>query len=788
MNYKILEKYFNDIKFKELKLPLIVQDAIDVLDISIPYKMRLFIAVHECGTLVSNLGNKIKLDINTDVSTNLFSIMLSGSGTNKDASVNRIRTCFKPAYAALKAEMNRIAINTAKDKSIVATGSDEDWLEFYKGNAKTLFPSVSTEEGAIAQMDVLQNIGVGSFNLSVSEVASEIKSNVAMLPLLKAMAIGYDLGNIPSKIVKTAELQVPDIDNVNINMLMFSSIHTLMKDKSTRDKFNDLFTIQLARRSLFFLNREKEIIMEHNALVDILNYEKANTAKYLRASLNLSERASLIMEKVPKGENVFIKFIGGEGSITNIDDMDVVDLHNAYKLFNTERSERISNKFEMKKLAVKHMQWKALKLSGLFTMLTGKIEITVENYLRAISVVEFFIDDLEEFQLELEKEPYELLVDYCEFKCESTKLKVSKHTLVKEGLILSSISDNKLKDMIELCNLSNSNGVFAFKKGNIIFTRLREVVSTQQKVAVVQNKPLKQEEATPNIPKQETKAVVTVNQAINLSFKAFKHNGEWMKFATPKASKEYRNKNSKDGWVNQTVKFESYELLVTNMVAFSPYHFKDGKKDLEHVIDPSNSIVLDIDKSLLDIEEIHEILRDHKHIIATTSDNTNTHKFRIILELDRPIDLSPPQWKKFYKSIGNLLGVEVDISIHKASMFYGYPDSKVLVNYEGARLATKLHLMNAYSVKQEDKVVKAKSQKQLDIQWDDRDELFEYAYECDRNRSLTLYSAMRKACEMDWTDEMVKELLIDIDEQLERPLGYARLKLSILSQIHKFIN
>ena len=86
-----INTYFKENNFNVLKLPTILKDATGVLDSTTPERMKLFIALHEMVVLASSTGAKIQLDKYTKVSINSFSLMLSGSGTEKDKTVNTIK-------------------------------------------------------------------------------------------------------------------------------------------------------------------------------------------------------------------------------------------------------------------------------------------------------------------------------------------------------------------------------------------------------------------------------------------------------------------------------------------------------------------------------------------------------------------------------------------------------------------------------------------------------------------------------------------------------------------------
>ena len=803
--YEELQQYFNDINFTELKYPKLVDKAISILNDEIPFKMRLFIAINECGTLVSNLGNSIRLNSKTMVTTNMQNIMFSKSGTSKDSAVNTIRANFKEAYKILQNKAKVEAIQIAKEKCAEANkGNTDNWRDYYKDNSRSLFPALSTPEGMLAQMDVLQNTSVLAYNMKIGELGSELKANpMGLLLNLKLMAEGYDLGIVPSNLVKTKDLQTAEINGLNINTLMFSSIDTLLRDKSVRDRFVDYMTIQGTRRSMLYMNTSPKSVKEYNSLIDYLNEKNKYDNNFEKNVEALSKMSQKIVRIIPTGKDVFIDF-EPLSEINSLDKINTRHIYELYKLYNSYRALEVPEKYKLLQISTEHLHWKALKLAGLFTMMSGKMVIEPEHMLQAISITEYYNNDVKLFQIEVDKEVYERIVDFIKLRAVNGKLQVTKHNLVKEGFIPQSMGDAKIKELADLCTDSDPDGIYKFINGKLAYKRISVESNNSTTTITESTNEKKNEDSSSSVEeKEETKKIPSTinidnNKPIKLSYKVYKlDDGTPVEFDDPKDFKEYRNKNSEKGWKNITTKFESYVKLLSSNVSVSPYWFSDGKnskgefikgyRTLDTIISTTDTIILDVDDSILTIEEMHELLEDYTHVIATTSNKDNPYKFRIVLRLDREIDLTPQQWKRFYKSISNLLGVNADTAINKASLFHGYKDSKIYYNLNGSMVDVKPHIILAYESTPEKKVKPVKTAREFEISWDNRFETFEFAYNCDKNRSLTLYSAMRKACELGWEAHWVEELIEEINDSINRRLPDKRLH-CITSQIYKFVN
>jgi hypothetical protein len=803
-NYKNLDNYFKSNKFREIKVPKVINTAIELLGNNIPYKMRLFFAIQECSLLVSHMNNKIQLTKKTLVTTNMNNIMMSDSGTSKDKSTSLIRSCFKEEYNKIMDEMVVSSIESAKAKAVADGESEDDWKNYWKGKPKTLFPTVSSSAGMIDQMSQLQDTGLGAYFFQSSEFLSDLKSSPDIIDNIKNTSIGYDLGHIPSKIVKTAELQTDTIENLNINTLLFSSMHTLQSDKAVKTKFIDLFTIQLARRALFFMNTEEETIEEFDDLVSLVSDMSDADNKFEEMSELLTLQAGAILQRIERDSIITLDTTASKATTT--EDFDVKDVFNAYMTYNKYRSNNIPKKYTMKAISTMHLQWKALKYAGLFSMLQGRMTLTKDDYFQAISIVELFNDDLENFQVEVSKEPYELFTEYVQRLAVDRKLSVSKHILLKEGFITGVASDLKLKELCEMCTLSDTNGVYIVKKGKIIYNKIKDVKEAPVEVAVEKSEEsvtttAQSDVQTTNVESKPTEPPVE-DSPVNVSYKVYVKGGKVVtakSFNSVKDFKAYRSKCGHYGFQAKTVPFKTYEQLVSKDVSYSPYHFGDGNnpdgvflkgyRSMATTIDPSNTIVLDVDKASIPMEDMHELLSEHTHIIASTSDIENEYKYRIIFKLDRDIDLNASQWRKFYRSIAELLGIEVDPSINKASMFHGYDGAKVLTNYDGELLATKVHIINALKESDRKPVKVVKNAKQMDAQWDDRFDDFDYHYNVINNRIVTLYNAMRTACSKGWDKAYIVELIEEINDNFTKGAkDYRLVEKTVISQIDKFLN
>ena len=85
-------------------------------------------------------------------------------------------------------------------------------------------------------------------------------------------------------------------------------------------------------------------------------------------------------------------------------------------------------------------------------------------------------------------------------------------------------------------------------------------------------------------------------------------------------------------------------------------------------------------------------------------------------------------------------------------------------------------------------IIPAKTQKELEIQWDERYETFLHVYEAFSMRRLKLYGAMRESIDLGWTKQMIEELIEEINSELHIPVKHKVLRAEVLSQLDRLYN
>lgn len=436
--FKLLEDYVKSRTYKVGNYPEIVQKGVNTIAGNIPFKLKLAITLSELITFSSHLRKHISLFDDTLVPTNAIVFALSASGTSKDKSLNAIRKSLSVAYSKLEEERKEYAKKKATNIARLKGDSPENWQNYYVA-PKPLQAGLGTVEGLLHHFSDIASNDLGAGSILSTEIGSDIQTNGAILDIIKTISVAYDLGNIPAKIIKSAENQTNSISSLPISALLFGSQEGILYNNEIKSKFKLMFNTQLARRSLFSFTPEVLVKPQISSIDELYELKEKERKQVLESQNELNEYTANLVELTTQ-EPLTIE-------------PEANKLFDVYLEYNALLSDKISNKYPIAKLSRAHKQWLALKLAGNYAILQNETSITEETYCYAINTVEFLAEDLQKFEEELVKEPYEQLADFCRSKEEDGKFEMSLHDLRKMGYITGSgSSKNKILDLVTLLN------------------------------------------------------------------------------------------------------------------------------------------------------------------------------------------------------------------------------------------------------------------------------------------------------------------------------------------------
>jgi hypothetical protein len=172
---------------------------------------------------------------------------------------------------------------------------------------------------------------------------------------------------------------------------------------------------------------------------------------------------------------------------------------------------------------------------------------------------------------------------------------------------------------------------------------------------------------------------------------------------------------------------------------------------------------------------------DINHHVALSSDPNNDYKFRVLIELDSVVELSPIAWKHFYLAIADDLAIKAD-PLPQSQIFFSYADRPVLSHLDAEPLAVRDYVMTANEkalAKSEPAKITSSAKQAL---LDNPLSTFAYAYEAPfGSGSRNLIRAAMHAKDLGAGTDYVQNLLSDINSWWEAPMEPSRFE-KILSQ------
>jgi hypothetical protein len=741
----------------------VVSATVDILPEDAPYNLRLSIALSELITLISHLRRSITLHDGTVVPCNAITFALARSGQAKDSSMNMIRKAFKQSYNIIEDYREQFAVQKAEEAAKADGANTDQWISYYT-KPRALQAGLGTVEGLVQHFVHLEEGAIGAASVNTSEIGTDLQSNPLLIDIIKTIAVGYDLGKIPSKIVKSSENQTGEVNALPINALLFGSEDAILYDNNIKAKFRTVFSTQLARRSLFSFSPDKVPMKNFKSITEVRKHKQAER-----------ERVSHAQELV--GDYV-------HQLVTNIDTIPETlplescaqDLFDIYLEYNSRESEDLDAHYPISKLARKHKQWLALKLSGTYAILDQSETINESHYVDAINTIETLSPDLLSFEEQLSKEAYELFVQYMQLHAIDNKFMITLHDLRKLGYIPP--KGDSTTNMCELVHLASSydpEGVYTICKENSAICYEKQVVATEMGVSYIE--------------------VDNSNVA-----KLVSENADYERI---KKAKAFVAATAVHGYDYGPTSFEELADLLTNDFAYTPFELKDvlNGADIDRKKHPNPSgrvrgrnnivggcswVVLDVDTSDITDEEAHYLLEDINHHIARTSDPDNPFKFRVLLQLDTVVSVSDIQWKYFIQAIANKLQLEVD-NLPKGQIYFSYADRNVLSVLDAEPLAAKEFILaSSDALSGTNSQPKKLNKSQMDAQLQNKLTTFSYAFECEANCSRALIRAAKHAKDLGATKESVVALMHEINDYWYDPMDDERFRISIIEQVARW--
>lgn len=737
---EMLQQYLQDKGALSNKLPnVLTQVASSIHAGGLPERMKLTIAFAEIMLYAGHFRRHIKHWNGSVIPINAITILLAGSGKGKDRAIKEARRCFNSGYKLLEAKREYLARQTAE--KLAAEAGEEDpataWQEYYK-KPLDLFTAATNSAAFLDHLADLEKAELGAGVILSSEFGSELQSNADILTTIKDISELYDMGDRETKPLKDRARQTSAIKCMPVNALLVSSADNILYDESNKKKIKTEMSTKLGRRSNFTFITEQNMTVPYISPVGMTKEQIEATVKQrARQKIEAENKVLATRHSVDMATMSVTEHQLKKANIPISISEEARELFETYLDYNEILSDEISKLYPISKIVRAHMQWKALKLAGAIAFFNQTDTITEQDYIEAINFTELLEKDMEAFETELVKEPYELFVKYMHSIEENGIASIGLHKLRKMGYIpTTGKPELRVKELVELASSYDKSGIHAATEDGIEY---KKIVKT---------------------------------------------NASGVSYTAVSGSKDQRAKQCSSGYEYLELEFQALAGMLKGDYAYSPFRFIDGKRGKEYLTGGCKWISLDIDKSILTDEETHELLQDYNHHIVRTSDGDNKFKFRVLLELDAFVDIKDSIWKHFIKSVSEHLSLEADL-LPKSQIFFSYANRKIYSKTDAQPLEVKEHLLYAHSRENSSTQVElTKGQKAAKLQ--DPMETFSFAYEApDGQGSLKMYAAVRKAHELGATREEAIELVHDINNYWVCSMDSKRLQDTILSQLDR---
>lgn len=436
------------------KFPTVIEAASKIIPGNIPHKMKVLMAATELVVFAGHLRKPIMWH-GSEIPVNTISFLVGGSGSGKGLSIKSISSILKGGYDLIDLAREENAKRLAVEDAEADGKKGSEWRKYYS-KPRDLKSAVSTLPGTMKHLAALEKGTLGSGYMYVDEIGSELASNKDLSENIVALAIGYDSGEIPPKLLKDDTNQVEGIKNLPYSALMFGSPANIIYDDAVKRKFVEEFSTKISRRVFFSFVKEEPKRLLFKTVQESRQHAKQERIETAQASKELSPWfTSLVSATSHKPLKV---------------SEEVEELFSDYHGYNEWLSDTMAKTLPMSKLHRQHLQWKSLKLAGALAILENEDSISKTHMIEAIRFSEYFSKDLEAFEVELDKEPYELFADYMKSIASNGYCNISVHRLRKLGYIKGTgAAQPKMLELIDLAKSYDGVNKYEYADGFIHF-------------------------------------------------------------------------------------------------------------------------------------------------------------------------------------------------------------------------------------------------------------------------------------------------------------------------------
>lgn len=597
----------------------------------------------------------------SDIGTNVYSLTVSGSGSGKSSASAKLLDVFAPAVDIIDETRKLSKVERAKQLAYkefkklnpsldINSMSEADYSSFMEPLPRTVVDINSSRGGIASLMAKLQNEQYSTVSIVIDELAMSLKSGNTVEEVMLLLTSMFDMGISTAPEFKGEDYKEATIKGIYPNLLAHTSPTMLFGDPYIRDKLSTLFHTSLARRA-FYSHPDEDEACENNPIPDSIDEARhlSQSRKELarRLSVDIAQHMSDVVQRMlssPQHRKVTFS-------------KEAAQLYMDYFDYCAKQAELLPDS-SIRQIEMSGRSWRLGKLAAVWSLYEGSNVISYDTLASAIYLSEYNTKYLTKLVRLTTARPYELMAD--EFR--SGTQYITLHDAVSKGYTTSKSTNFK-----DLLNLLNS------------YLRLDGIVSYDHEVKAFTYSKLEYIEQ-PEAPVLKERCHYSMSYTI---------------------LPEGTHKDDRLSYLDNFEKFRD-DLCETNLVnlltkdsVYNTFKYKDApnkhgamvymNRNRDNIISSTNIIILDVDKSTIDINSMHSYLEEIPHILSTTSNKDNLMKYRILLPINVELDGTN---HKLYSYVVRRLAADLLIEVDKVSFspshpYYGYKDSLVLTNNNG---------------------------------------------------------------------------------------------------------
>ena len=616
-----------------------------------------------------------------DVIPSNISVAFLASGGGKDSSREIIRSSFKLAYERVEESRQRIAKHNAVEEYFVQNGTQKlkrnQVMDFgylkYLVEPEPVVLGKATPSGLARTAFEHLKVGLGSIYTASGELASNLTTDrINYLPFMCSLAEMFDNGILATTALSDKDNQKGAVEGMPTNCMLMSSYSAFITDGALKKTFTAEMIARLARRcNLTFASIKIRSNVEYDSKEDMI---KALEIEHIAMYTNRNA--------INKKSEQVAKYWIGESKNKHVE-LSSEFMTNHYKLILKHTKELADNipedQYPMYALNMQDLAWRTLKLAVAMTVWKMEDSVTYETYCDCLVLLESFTNDVKAFEDELRKETFEVFSDMMRKNAQKNggSFAIRWHQLLKKELIKKTgKTENNINELISNAISFDPTITYAVNVGT------KEVIA---RVAI--------------------KKIAKIEAKDKCEFKAsykkikFPHAIETANKDLSDTMKESASKSVQSGLSEVcSGEFSKLKALVapqSTSLMFTNYHFDKQEFGRKHISDKSLKwVILDIDNGSLGIEDMHEALAEYNHILALTSKPTVKTKYRLLIELDKEIDMPLELYVYFIAEIGKLFGLVPD-RLGAAHKYFGFQGREALMVTDKKCVPTKQLLIRA---------------------------------------------------------------------------------------------